>query len=116
MRRSGSRRSMRLGDTIMREIAELLAEKVQDPRLSMVTVSGVRINADLRVAEVLYTAMGDEAHLTEVAEGLERARPFLSRELARRLETRRLPELRFIRDHFLEDVVYAGQGHDPSHS
>lgn len=114
MRRTGSRRSLRLGDAIMREIAELLEEKVQDPRLNLVTVSGVRVNADLRVAEVLYTAGGGEERMAEAAQALAKAAPFLRRELASRLDMRRLPELRFVRDVFLEDVVYAGQDDSPT--
>lgn len=104
-------RARRLGDQIMRELAEMLATEIQDPRLELVTISGVRLNPNMRVAEVLYTAGGGEEHLSEVAQALDKAKGWLRRELGHRLKLRFVPELRFSRDTFLEDVVY-GQGTD----
>lgn len=99
---------------VMREVSELLTHEVSDPRLSMVSISGVRMNSDVSVAEVMYTCAGDEEKLAQVAEGLEKAKGFIRKKLAGRLRTRHVPELRFMRDEFLEDVVYGGfQGSDP---
>ena len=116
MRRTDSRRAMRMGDAIMRELADVLATQAQDPSLSLVTISGVRVNADLRVAEVLYTGGGDDERMTEAAKGLERALPLFRRELAARLDTKHVPELRFLRDTFLEEQVYVGQRQSPTDS
>ncbi|THB70651.1 MAG: 30S ribosome-binding factor RbfA [Desulfovibrio sp.] len=115
MRRTDSRRAMRMGDAIMRELADVLATQAQDPSLSLVTISGVRVNADLRVAEVLYTG-GDDECMAEAAKGLERALPLFRRELAARLDTKHVPELRFLRDTFLEEQVYVGQRQSPTDS
>jgi len=95
-----------MGDQIMREVAILLVEEAQDPRLQLVTLSGVRMNANLRIAEIFYTASGDEAHRKEVQQGLEKATGFLRSNIGRRLKLQYTPELRFIYDDFLEDVVY----------
>ncbi len=56
MHPSGSRRAHRMADQIMREVSEMLALEVADPRLAMITVSGARMNKDLSIAEVLYSA------------------------------------------------------------
>lgn len=95
-----------MGDQIMREVATLLVEEAQDPRLQLVTLSGVRMNANLRIAEIFYTVSGDEAHRKEVLQGLVKASGFLRSHLGRRLKLQYTPELRFIFDDFLEDVVY----------
>ncbi|ADU63153.1 MAG: 30S ribosome-binding factor RbfA [Pseudodesulfovibrio sp.] len=107
MKASSSRRAVRMGDQIMREVATLLVEEVQDPRLQLVTLSGVRMNANLRIAEMFYTVSGDIEHRREVQQGLEKATGFLRSNLGKRLKLQFTPELRFTFDDFLEDVVYA---------
>lgn len=107
MKRTESRRSHRLSDQIAREMALALVEDVRDPRLELVTISGVALNADLSVARVYYTMSGDEARLAGAAKALEQARGYLRTLLGRRLSMKFVPELRFARDTFLEDMVYA---------
>jgi ribosome-binding factor A len=99
-----------MGDQIMREIGTLLVEEAADPRLNLVTLSGVRMNANLRIAEIFYTVSGDAEHRKEVQAGLEKATGFLRSRLGRILKLQYTPELRFQFDEFLEDVVY-GKSH-----
>jgi len=106
MKRTTSRRSTRLADQIVRELATALSQEVFDPRLELVTISGVTLNADLSVAQVFYTLSGDEARLAEAAKGLEQAKGFLRTLLGQRLRMKFVPELRFSRDTYLEDMVY----------
>lgn len=106
MKASSSRRAVRMGDQIMREVGTLLVEEAQDPRLQLVTLSGVRMNANLRIAEIFYTVSGDAEHRAEVQKGLEKASGFLRSRLGRNLKLQYVPELRFIFDDFLEEVVY----------
>lgn len=110
MQHSGSRRSHRMGDQIMREVSEMLALEVADPRLAMVTVSGVRMNRDLSIAEVLWSASAG-ADVAAVQAGLEKAAPFLRGRLGKRLKTKFIPKLVFRHDDYLEDMVY-GRGHE----
>jgi ribosome-binding factor A len=110
MKASGSRRAVRMGDQIMREIGTLLVEEAADPRLQFVTLSGVRMNSNLRIAEIFYTVSGDAEHRREVQAGLEKATGFLRSRLGRILKLQYTPELRFQFDEFLEDVVY-GKSH-----
>ena len=106
MKTSKSRRAVRMGDQIMREVGTLLVEEAADPRLQLVTLSGVRMNANLRIAEIFYTVSGDDEHLKTVQTGLEKATGFLRSRLGRNLKLQYTPELRFIFDNFLEDMVY----------
>jgi len=95
-----------MGDQIMREVGTLLVEEAADPRLQLVTLSGVRMNANLRIAEIFYTVSGDAEHRKEVQTGLEKATGFLRSRLGRNLKLQFTPELRFVFDDFLEDIVY----------
>ncbi|WP_419787593.1 30S ribosome-binding factor RbfA [Pseudodesulfovibrio sp.] len=110
MKASNSRRAVRMGDQIMREIGTLLVQEAQDPRLQLVTISGVRMNANLRIAEIFYTVSGDDKHRAEVHDGLLKATGFLRSRLGRILKLQFVPELRFVFDELLEDMVY---GHSP---
>lgn len=110
MRTATSMRARKLADTIMRELGEMLATEVADPRLDLVTVSGVRMNADISIAEVLVTCGGGHACETtrqkEVLDGLHKARGFLRARLAKRLASKKVPDLRFRFDDYLEEMIY----------
>ena len=56
------------------------------------------MSADLQVARVYYTTLGDEAARRETAKALQRAEPFLRRQIAARVRLRRVPELQFTFD------------------
>ena len=105
MKRTASKRSLRMADLIMREIAIVLVEEIQDPRLDMVSITGVKLNSDLRLAEVSYTLHGGPERRDEAQKGLEAASGFLRSRL-KRLKLKFLPELRFKFDDYLEDMVY----------
>jgi ribosome-binding factor A len=110
MKSAGSRRSIRLGDQILRELATMLLEEVADPRLTLVSLTSVRLNSDMTIALVAFTVGGGEARRKEALEGLNKAKGFLRSGLGRRLEMRSLPDLRFAHDDFLEDMVYGKPG------
>lgn len=106
MKTSISRRSVKMGDQIMREIATMLIEEIADPRLEMVTISGVRMNKDNKIAEVMFTMSGDKVKIDAAVSGLEKAKGFIRSKLSKRIRTRQIPELRFVHDNFLEEMVY----------
>ena len=91
-------RPERVADQIRSELATLLAREVHDPGIGFVTLTRVQVTADLQQARVRYTALGDEKTRAASARALERAAPFLRRQLGARLRLRRAPELRFIYD------------------
>src|SRR5262245_6911138 len=97
----------RVADQIRGELANLLAREVHDPGIGFVTLTRVQITPDLQQARVFYTALatGPGASASDVTKArqnteraLERAAPFLRRQLGSRLRLRRVPELRFIYD------------------
>lgn len=93
-------RTQRVADYLQRELASLIQREVRDPRLGMVSVTGVDVSRDLGHAKVYYTLMGcdskDEA--TTATEVLNKAAGFLRSQLSRDASMRSVPQLRFYFD------------------
>lgn len=91
-------RSHRVADFIQREIAGLIRTEIKDPRISpMLTIASVEVSRDLSVAKV-YFSLFDPEERKETQAALERASGFLRRQLARQMNTRSVPILRFYYD------------------
>lgn len=106
-------RTQRVADYLQRELAALIQHEVRDPRVGMVSITGVDVSRDLGHARVYYTLMGadsaDEA--TESTEALNKAAGFLRSQLSRDSNMRMVPQLRFYfdasvgRGRNLEDLI-----------
>jgi ribosome-binding factor A len=88
----------RVGDQIRSELGQLLTRDVHDPGIGFVTLTRVHVTPDLHLARIYYTALGDEGARRSSQKALERAKPFLRRQLGSRLRLRRTPELEFVFD------------------
>ncbi len=103
-----SQRQERYAKLVQAELATLISREIKDPRVAdagLVTITHVRITADLgmaRVAVVLHG--GDEEKGKALIIGLNRAAPFLRAELRRRMDSKKTPELRFELDHSVDDA------------
>ena len=93
----------RVGEEIRHELSQMLVRDVHDPGIGFVTLTRVSVSPDLQVARVYYTQMGDDRQRRETARALERARPFLRRQLSQRIRLRRVPELLFRFDESVEN-------------
>ena len=93
-----SQRSSRVGEQIREDLTELLAREVHDPGIGFLTITRVQVTSDLQSARVYYTILGDAQARKQSSRALERATPFLRRQLGRRLRLRRIPELHFFFD------------------
>jgi ribosome-binding factor A len=93
----------RVGDQIRAEVSQLISRELQDPGIGFVTITRVRVSPDLQHARILYTSLGDPAARKNTAKALERAAPFLRRQLGQRLRLRRTPELEFAFDESIEN-------------
>jgi ribosome-binding factor A len=98
-------RRARIADQIQRELAELIRLEVRDPRVGMVTLTGVDLSQDQSHAKVHFTVLGAPSDAEQAQEGLQRAAGFLRSSLARRLTTRKVPELAFAYDESVERGV-----------
>jgi ribosome-binding factor A len=88
----------RVADQLRSELAQMLARDVHDPGVGFVTLTRVHVSPDLQLARVMYTALGDEKSRANTARALERAAPFLRRQIGGRLRLKRAPELKFVYD------------------
>lgn len=96
------KRAARLNEQLKRELSELIRTEVRDPRVGLVTITGVEVAADLGSARVFVRTMGGAEALDSSLEGLQAAAPFLRSALGRVLHIRKIPELRFQTDRSLE--------------
>ncbi len=68
---------------------------VHDPGIGFITLTKVHVSPDLQQARVFYTSLGDAKARIETAKALERATPYLRRQIGGRLRLRRVPEIEF---------------------
>ncbi len=92
----GFKRQDRVADIISRSLAKLLLE-MRDPRISIVTISDVVLSSDYSIAKVYFSLLHDQEK-DEVAKVLNKASGFLRTGLAKTLNMRSTPALRFIYD------------------
>ncbi len=97
---------MRVAEAVRAEIADLLTKGVKDPRIGFVSIMGVKMSPDLRVANVYVSFYGDEKGKKSSLIGLKQAKGWIRRELGRRLRLRVTPEIRFFEDTTLDDVFH----------
>ena len=94
-------RQQKVGDQIQRELSEIMRRELRDPRVGMVTLTGVDMSPDCAHATVFYTCL-DAAHAPEAGAGLRHAAGFLRTQLGRRIKLYVTPELRFAYDESVE--------------
>ena len=104
-RPQGFQRTDRIADHIQRELASLIRFGMKDPRLGMVTIQAVRVARDLSWADVYFTLLGEgEDAGRDAEEVLRNAAGFLRSQLAKDLNTRTTPKLRFHYDKLPEEA------------
>jgi ribosome-binding factor A len=83
------------------ELSNLILERVKDPRLGFVTITHVKVTADLKSAVVFFTVLGDKKKKEDSLSVLRHAAGFLQKEVGHILELRYVPRLQFE----LDDMV-----------
>jgi ribosome-binding factor A len=93
-----SHRTERIAEQIREEVSQILSTEVADPGVGLVTVTRVKVTADLSLARVYWTAMGDAAERKKTAKALSRATAYVRHLLSTRMTLRRSPEVQFLFD------------------
>jgi ribosome-binding factor A len=89
-------RPERVGQEIQAAIGDLLARgMLRDPRIGYITITGVKVSPDLRVAKVFYSMIGTEQERADTQKGLEAAKGFVRREVTSVVNLRVSPEIFF---------------------
>ena len=92
----------RIADQIQRDLADLIRMELKDPRVGMITLTGVEVSNDYRHAKVFYTTLGGAEIVSQAQQGLQHATGFLRSQLAGGLTLRIVPELHFVHDESVE--------------
>ena len=93
---SANVRPERVAQQIQEAVAGLLQRgELKDPRIGYITITGVKMSPDLRVARIYWSMLGDEPARDRTQEGLEAAKGFVRREVAAKLSLRFSPEVFF---------------------
>jgi len=103
------RRQRQVAELIHQEISLLILRQVRDPRLGSVTVTGVEVTPDLRLAHIYVSVMGGDYEAAQALVGLKSAAGFFRRELGSALTLRFIPELSFRLDKTLEQGLRIDQ-------
>jgi ribosome-binding factor A len=88
-------RLKRISDRIRDDLSAVLLTEVQDPRLSGISVTDVRVDRELAFADIFVSAVEGQERSKEVLQGMRSAAGFLRRALAARVDLRVFPILRF---------------------
>ena len=92
------RRPERVADIIREEISQIVGYELEDPRLTMVTVTDVRLSGNGRDAQVFVTVGGNEEEHRLALSALRHAAPYVRKQLTLSLNLPRTPEIHFVRD------------------
>jgi ribosome-binding factor A len=92
-------RGLRVADQIQRDLSEIIAFELKDPRVGMITIAEVQITPDYAHAKVFFTMLSDDPETIEhTITGLQKAAGYIRVQLGKRLSIHTLPELHFFHD------------------
>lgn len=92
----------RINELMKRTISEILQREISDPRLEFVTITAVRVTADLQQARVSFSFLGPASDMAAVKKSLQNARGYIRRLIGQQIELRRIPEIEFVYDESIE--------------
>jgi ribosome-binding factor A len=92
------RRAERLAEQIKEELTLIIGGEVEDPRVDSVTVTAVKLSADLRTAKIYVSVLGTEEEIRASIDALKHARGFIRYQLGVVLRMKHTPELFFVYD------------------
>ncbi len=97
--RKNSIKNTRVNVEVQRELSNIIRGGIKDPRVApMTSVIAVEVAPDLKTCKAYVSVFGDEKAQTDTIKGLQSAEGFIRRELARKLNMRNTPEIRFVID------------------
>ena len=101
--RKNSIKNTRVNAEVLRELSNILRSGIKDPRVApMTSVVAVEVAPDLKTCKAYISGLGDEKRQQDPIRGLQSAEGYIRRELARTINMRNTPEIRFIVDQSIE--------------
>jgi ribosome-binding factor A len=96
------KRAIRVGDQILKCAAGLLLQKVRDPRVSGVTLTGIQVSNDLKNAIIFFSLIGNQDDIKRAQAGLDSAKGYFKREIGLEVKLKNTPDIVFKYDPTLE--------------
>lgn len=101
--RKDSIKNTRINGEVQKELSKVISQEIKDPRIDPLTsVIAVEVTSDLKHAKVYISVLGDDEKKKATLEGLRSATPFIRTYLAKTINLRNTPELKFIMDESIE--------------
>lgn len=91
-------RSERVSRHLKKALTTILKKNIKDPRLEMVTITQVKLTADLRIARIYFTLAGSDKTIHDATKGFKSAHGYLKRSLSKELGLRYMPKIEFYYD------------------
>ena len=101
--RKNSVKNTRINGEVMKELSNIIRSEIKDPRINpMTSVVAVEVAPDLKTCKAYISVLGDEKSQKDTITGLKSAEGYIRRQLARTVNLRNTPEIRFILDQSIE--------------
>lgn len=101
--RKNSVKNTRINGEVLKELSNIIRSEIKDPRINpMTSVVAVEVAPDLKTCKAYISVLGDEKSQNDTITGLKSAEGYIRRQLARTVNLRNTPEIRFILDQSIE--------------
>ena len=101
--RKNSVKKTRINGEVLKELSNIIRSEIKDPRINpMTSVVSVEVAPDLKTCKAYISVLGDEKSQQDTIAGLKSAEGYIRRELARTVNLRNTPEIKFILDQSIE--------------
>lgn len=101
--RKNSIKNTRINEEVLRELSNIIRGEIKDPRINpMTSVVAVEVAPDLKTCKAYISVLGDEESQQATITGLKSAEGFIRRQLAKTINLRNTPEIKFILDQSIE--------------
>lgn len=98
-----STKNMRINGEVQRELSNIIRGEVKDPRINpMTSVVAVEVAPDLKTCKAYISVLGDEASQKDTLKGLNSAEGYIRRALAKSINLRNTPQIKFVLDQSIE--------------
>lgn len=105
--RKNSIKNTRINGEVMKELSLIIRQEIKDPRIHMMTsVTSVEVAPDLKTCKAYISVMGSDEEKKDTIAGLRSAEGYVRRQLAKRLNLRNTPEIKFVLDQSIEYGVH----------
>ena len=105
--RKNSVKNTRINGEVLKELSNIIRGEIKDPRINpMTSVVSVEVAPDLKTCKAFISVLGNEEAKENTIKGLTSAEGYIRRQLARNLNLRNTPEIRFILDESIEYGVH----------